>query len=612
MSAPFGYVVNDKYVNISVDTDTAFETDGDTNDAIITVEYSDAPAVGELTVEKKGEVLDEFKGGLLASSYEKEFVYREGSLAGAKFKVYAAEDIYTADNQKDADGNRIKYYSEGDLVTTLTTGKDGKATAKNLPLGQYRVVEVEAPYGYVLNPNEQKVTFTYVDDKTPVIKESLTFSDDRQKLDMSVTKLDAEDNTPIAGAVFGLYADEDIKNVAGKVIIEKGTLLEKATSDENGKIAFVKDYPFAKYVARELVKPAGYVTNEEAVNFDTKYQGQDVKAAVYNSEYKNTPTTFEFTKTDITSGAELTGATLTVLDKDGNVVDTWTSDAKEAHVIKRLVVGEIYTLREEFAPYGYLNATDIQFTVEDTGKVQHVEMKDEVPTGSIVINKDGEFVTDTTLMKGYWYDFIFNFFKDSLAGVTFDVYAKEDIVSADGLDTVYHKAGDKVATIVTNDKGIARIDDLPLGKYYLVETKTIDGFVLDDTPIERTVTGKDGKVLDTLTTDKNGHAESKELPICTYNEDGSFKEDIHYTVVETKAADGYILDETAHDVTLRYDDNAPDVVVTTLKLINVPTEPKLPQTGDNANPLLYLGIGALALITGVGVGLRGRKKKNKQ
>ena len=622
MSAPFGYVVNDKYVNISVDTDTAFETDGDTNDAIITVEYSDAPAVGELTVEKKGEVLDGFKGGLLASSYEKEFVYREGSLAGAKFKVYAAEDIYTADNQKDADGNRIKYYSEGDLVTTLTTGKDGKATAKNLSLGQYRVVEVEAPYGYVLNPNEQKVTFTYVDDKTPVIKESLTFSDDRQKLDMSVTKLDAEDNTPIAGAVFGLYADEDIKNVDGRVIIEKGTLLEKATSDENGKIAFVKDYPFAKYVARELVKPAGYVTNEEAVNFDTKYQGQDVKAAVYNSEYKNTPTTFEFTK------------------------------------------------------------TDIQFTVEDTGKVQHVEMKDEVPTGSIVINKDGEFVTDTTLMKGYWYDFIFNFFKDSLAGVTFDVYAKEDIVSADGLDTVYHKAGDKVATIVTNDKGIARIDDLPLGKYYLVETKTIDGFVLDDTPIEadlsyidqntkvvfagmdvtnerqkvqitvtktdsetkealegavfglfakedivnkdgkvivkadtqieRTVTGKDGKVLDTLTTDKNGHAESKELPICTYNEDGSFKEDIHYTVVETKAADGYILDETAHDVTLRYDDNAPDVVVTTLKLINVPTEPKLPQTGDNANPLLYLGIGALALITGVGVGLRGRKKKNKQ
>ena len=611
MSAPFGYVVNDKYVNISVDTDTAFETDGDTNDAIITVEYSDAPAVGELTVEKKGEVLDGFKGGLLASSYEKEFVYREGSLAGAKFKVYAAEDIYTADNQKDADGNRIKYYSEGDLVTTLTTGKDGKATAKNLPLGQYRVVEVEAPYGYVLNPNEQKVTFTYVDDKTPVIKESLTFSDDRQKLDMSVTKLDAEDNTPIAGAVFGLYADEDIKNVAGKVIIEKGTLLEKATSDENGKIAFVKDYPFAKYVARELVKPAGYVTNErqkvqitvtktdsetkealegavfglfakeDIVNKDGKvivkadtqiertvtgkdgkaaftsdlplgqyyvkeieapkgyvksdkifdvdasYQGDKVKVIEFEAAFENAPIKVEISKTDITGEKELPGAKLSVIDADGKLVESWTSEAGKTHMIERLPVGK-YTLREESAPYGYKVASDVTFEVKETAEIQKVSMKDEQAVGKIVIEKT-----------------------DKVTG------------------------------------------------------KPIDGVVFE-------VRDKDGKVLDTLTTDKNGHAESKELPICTYNEDGSFKEDIHYTVVETKAADGYILDETAHDVTLRYDDNAPDVVVTTLKLINVPTEPKLPQTGDNANPLLYLGIGALALITGVGVGLRGRKKKNKQ
>ena len=484
VSAPFGYVVNNKYVNISVDTDTAFETDGDTNDAIITVEYSDAPAVGELTVEKKGEVLDGFKGGLLASSYEKEFVYKEGSLAGAKFKVYAAEDIYTADNQKDADGNRIKYYSKGDLVTTLTTGKDGKATAKNLPLGQYRVVEVEAPYGYVLNPNEQKVTFTYVDDKTPVIKESLTFSDDRQKLDMSVTKLDAEDNTPIAGAVFGLYAGEDIKNADGRVIIEKGTLLEKTTSDENGKIAFVKDYPFAKYVARELVKPAGYVTNEEAVNFDTKYQGQDVKTAVYNGEYKNTPTTFEFTKTDITSGAELTGATLTVLDKDGNVVDTWKSVKGEEHLIERLTAGETYTLREEMAPYGYLMAEEVSFTVDDTAEIQKVEMKDEVPTGLLIINKNGEFLDKVTLLdnvKGT-VEHLFEYVTGSLTDVTFDVFAAEDIKAADGVSEDYFKADEKVGTITTDSNGIAQMGDLPAGKYYVKEVKTAHGYVLDKEP----------------------------------------------------------------------------------------------------------------------------------
>lgn len=203
-----------------------------------------------------------------------------------------------------------------------------------------------------------------------------------------------------------------------------------------------------------------------------------------DGKYYNEPTTFEFTKEDIASGAELSGAMLTVIDKDGSVVDRWTSVAEEAHVIKRLAAGETYTLREEFAPYGYLKAEEIQFTVEDTADIQRVVMKDEVPTGAIIINKDGEFVTDTTLMKGHWYDFIFNYFKDSLAGVEFEVYAAEDIVSPDGLDTIYYEADELVATIVTDEKGYAGIDSLPLGKYYLVETKTLEGFVLDDTPIE--------------------------------------------------------------------------------------------------------------------------------
>ena len=165
-----------------------------------------------------------------------------------------------------------------------------------------------------------------------------------------------------------------------------------------------------------------------------EYQGQHEAVAEYSSEFLNEPITFEFTKEDIASGAELSGALLTVIDKDGNVVDRWTSVADEAHVIKRLAAGETYTLREEFAPYGYLKAEEIQFTVEDTAEVQSAVMKDEVPTGAIIINKDGEFVTDTTLMKGHWYDFIFNYFKDSLAGVEFEVYAAEDIVSLDGLD----------------------------------------------------------------------------------------------------------------------------------------------------------------------------------
>ena len=89
---------------------------------------------------------------------------------------------------------------------------------------------------------------------------------------------------------------------------------------------------------------------------------------------------------------ELSGATLTVLDKDGNVVDTWKSVKGEEHLIERLTAGETYTLREEMAPYGYLMAEEVSFTVDDTAEIQKVEMKDAVPTGTLIINKKGEFL----------------------------------------------------------------------------------------------------------------------------------------------------------------------------------------------------------------------------
>ena len=108
---------------------------------------------------------------------------------------------------------------------------------------------------------------------------------------------------------------------------------------------------------------------------------------------KDDVTKVEISKTDI-SGKELPGAKLTILDKDGKTVESWTSEEKP-HYIEMLPIGE-YTLREESAPDGYLIAEDVKFTVEDTGEIQKVVMKDETkPTETPVPENPTTQVTDT-------------------------------------------------------------------------------------------------------------------------------------------------------------------------------------------------------------------------
>ena len=474
VNAPEGYTINKNYVEIAVDANTAYQMDSESGDAIITVDYENHPVKGKLTIYKKGEMLTGFK---------KDFVYEERYLKGAEFNVYAAENIYTPDYQKDENGNRQLIYAKDALVTTVTTGEDGKAVADNLPLGSYYVVEKTAPEGFVLNHDRSEVAFVYANQDTPVIEQEVTVGDDRQKVAIQVEKQDAENGATVAGAVFGIYNKADIK-VDGKVIVKANTLLQEMTSDNDGLAVCTLDLPRGQYYVKELKAPAGFVSSDEILNLDASYQGQDVKTVKLKTVKKNQPTTVEITKSDVTTGVELDGAKLTVLDKEGNVVDQWTSVKDQPHVIKRLTVGEEYTLREEMAPYGYLKATDVKFTLEDTAEIQKVEMKDEVPTGLLIINKNGEFLDKVTLLdnvKGT-VEHLFEYVTGSLSNVTFDVFAAEDIKAADGVSEDYFKADEKVGTITTNSNGIAQMGDLPAGKYYVKEVKTTHGYVLDGEP----------------------------------------------------------------------------------------------------------------------------------
>ena len=474
VSAPDGYTQNTQYVEIKVDKNTAYQMDSVSGDAIITVTYENHPVKGKLVIHKSGETLKSFK---------KDFVYEETSLEGTEFEIYAAEDIFTPDHQVDEQGKRHVIYAKDTLVKTVTTNKNGEAVIKDLPLGKYRVKETKAPSGFALNPDSQEASFIYKDQNTPEIEEKLEFSNERQKVELSVEKQDAETGMALKGATFGIYNKEAISS-GDKVIVKADTLLQEITSNEKGKAAFTLDLPLGRYYVKELQAPAGYVSSDEILEFDATYQGQDVKTIKLKSVKKNQPTTVEVTKADITTGTELDGASMSVLDKDGNVIDSWTSVKDFPHVIKRLQVGKTYILREELAPYGYLRATDVEFTISDTAEVQKVKMEDEVPVARLLVNKKGEFLDSVSLLdnaKGM-IEHLFNYVTGNLTDVTFNVYAAEAIRAADGVSADYYAADELVGSITTDGNGIAQMDNLPLGRYYIVEKETSHGYVLDNEP----------------------------------------------------------------------------------------------------------------------------------
>ena len=249
VKAPDGYILTHNTYEVLVDSNTAYQMDSVSGDAVIEVSVENQPVIGRLTIQKSGEVL---------KSYDKDFGYEERGLSGAEFAVYAAENIYTPDYQMDDAGNRITIYQKDALVKTITTNEAGTAFVDNLPLGSYRVEEIKAPFGFVLNSKAQIVTFPYQGQETPVIEQTAEFFNDRQKVEIAVEKQDAESGKKISGAAFGLYTKNTIfASDAETILVDADMLLAEAETDQEGLAEFQVDLPLGQYYVKETKAPCG-------------------------------------------------------------------------------------------------------------------------------------------------------------------------------------------------------------------------------------------------------------------------------------------------------------------------------------------------------------------
>ena len=206
--------------------------------------------------------------------------------------------------------------------------------------------------GFTTKGEVQEFDFTYGDAETESIPLSFAFENETTVFEF--TKVSLMDGKEVEGAKLQV-TDSD------------GNVVEEWISGKEPHI--IRELEVGKtYKLTETLPAEGYVT-AESIEFTVENTNE-----VQKVEMKDDVTKVEISKTDI-AGKELPGAKLTILDAEGEVVESWTSESKP-HYIEMLPVGE-YTLHEETAPEGYLVAEDIQFEVQDTGEIQKVAMKDE-------------------------------------------------------------------------------------------------------------------------------------------------------------------------------------------------------------------------------------------
>ena len=384
VQAPYGYVLDDTPVPFSI---TQENSSTDTGVTVVKVKARDVAQKGVINITKTGEIfssVEENKGVYTPK-------YSVGNLKGAVFEIYAAEDITTLDG--------TVRYEQGTLVDTITTDDDGVAKSKELYLGKYTVIEKTAPNGYVHNAAKYDAELTYAGQNVSVTSTDLSVYNERQKVSVSLKKIMAEDKTfsignngEITSVRFGIYADEDIKASNGDVI-PKDALITFANCDKNGSIVFDCDLPVGfKWYAKEIATDAHYILSDTKYEFDTEYQGQDVKVIdikVNNDKAIENNLIYgsvKGLKIDRETQEVIKGATFGLFKSDTtelteeNAILTVVTDESGIFAFNNIPFGE-YLIKELKPADGYLDNEDV-FTVIIKDNEQVVELtavNDKVP-----------------------------------------------------------------------------------------------------------------------------------------------------------------------------------------------------------------------------------------
>ena len=544
VQAPYGYTLDSTPVSFDITAENTSEENGVT---IVKTEKKNTPQKGTITVEKTGEIFSNVTavgGGYtdengnditLPTTYQPE--YSVSGLSGAVFEIYADENITTPDG--------TVRYTKDTLVDAITTGEKGTATSKQLYLGKYRVVETVAPYGTVINPEPHTVELTYSGQNEKVTNTSTSFTNDRQKVEIDLTKIlernekfSIGNNDKILNVSFGIYADEDLKASNGTVIPKNG-LIEIITCDEKGKAQFTTDIPIGSYYVKEISTDNHYILSDKKYPVVFEYAGQNT-ATVHISVNDGEPIinsiiygTIKGLKIDRETGENIAGTLFGLFSNnetkftEETAIMTAESNEDGIFTFEDVPYGE-YIIRELKPAEGYLpNEENYTVTISENKEIIGITIEnDKIPELGTTATIDGKK------------EFTVN------GDITID-----DVVS------YKHLTAGKEYTI----KGV--LMDKSTGKQFLVDGKEVCS------EVTFTPETADGKVTVSFTFD--GSAITKDTEIVVFE-----------TLYRDKT-----------EIAVHADIEDENQTVT----IHTQPEPEKPQTGDNSNLGFYIGLGSVAV-----------------